>query len=123
MNCKSIFLALILSLSACAYHPAFFERAWTRIPTVVLVGSEQDQRLEAAFEAIDFWNRTFAEMGTPFRLGPVTHTSQEVPTNYLSKLSASMSKGYAKPNMPKSLRTIPGDIIIVFCDADLISFE
>src|SRR5215468_5395129 len=34
------------------------ERAWTKVPTLVVVTPEHDSRLQATHEAIDFWNRT-----------------------------------------------------------------
>ena len=42
---------------------------WSKVPTVVLVAPETDPRLQDAREAVDFWNRTFAELGTPLPIG------------------------------------------------------
>jgi len=120
---KLVSWGLVFSFCTCAYQSPFVKRTWTKNPAVVLVGSEQDPRLRAGSEAVKFWNRTFTEAGTPFRLGPVTHTTQEIPAGYLQRLSAHVLKGYAKPEMPKGLSSMPGDIIIVFSDSDLVSFS
>jgi hypothetical protein len=54
---------------------------------VAPVGSEADPRVEAAQEAIAFWNRTFAELGSPFRPGPVPRVDDQVPAQDMELLS------------------------------------
>jgi hypothetical protein len=93
---RQVFVTLLLLLaSACGVLTAPSAvrvwaqgRAWTKVPTIVLVAPEHDPRLPATREAIDFWNRTFAEIGTPFRLGPVMPTTEVIPVDYLKTLSA-----------------------------------
>jgi hypothetical protein len=113
---------LAFLLNACAHESPVLERTGTKSLTVALVSSEQDPRLQAAFEAVDFWNRIFAEVGSSFRLGPVKHVVQEIPTDYLLGLSKHVLQRSPKPDMPRSLRTMPEDIIILLSDADLVSF-
>ena len=52
---------------------------WTKIPSVTVVSAAGDSRLEAVRDAIAFWNRTFADIGTPFRLGNVAFVIGTIP--------------------------------------------
>jgi len=117
------FLFLFFPIPADAKKSTFNNKAWTKIPTIVIVGSDQDPRFQAALEAIEFWNSTFSEIGSPFHLGTVTRSTQENSyDDYVSKLSKHVLEGKTKPRMPKDLKTLPEDLIIVFSDAEIISF-
>jgi hypothetical protein len=125
-----VFLCLIVLLtSACSgqqsqtvVHSGTWGRPWVKVPTIVLVAPENDPRLRLAREAVDFWNRTFAEIGTPFRLGPVVHTTEAVAVSYLQTLSAQVLSRAGYPDFPASIQRLPGDIIVVLSDGDFISF-
>ena len=41
------------------------ERSWNRIPYVAVASRENDPRIALAVEAVEFWNKTFAEIGAP----------------------------------------------------------
>lgn len=97
-------------------------RAWTKVPTIVVVTSEHDSRLTAMHEAIDFWNRTLAELGTPFRLGPVTQTPDTIPVDYLTTLSAQVLNRTGFPDFPDSIQQLPGDLIVALSEGEFISF-
>jgi hypothetical protein len=53
-----------------------------------VVSAEGDPRLPLVREAVAFWNDTFAELGTPFRLGPLTQVAGAIPVEDLRTLSA-----------------------------------
>jgi hypothetical protein len=95
-------------------------RGWTKVPTIVLVAPEQDIRLQVAREAIDFWNRTFTDLGTPFRLGTVTHTTTAIAGDYLEGMSAHVLQRTARPEVPESVQKISGDIIVVLSEGNFI---
>jgi hypothetical protein len=78
---------------------------WTRIPTVTVVAAiESDPRLPLVRDAVDFWNRTFAEIGSPFRLGRVVVMTGEVPIG---------DPRSAQPDGRRpSVAAPPGDLII-----------
>ena len=117
-------LFLFFQIPADAKKFSFSNRAWNKIPAIVIVGSDEDPRFQAALEAIEFWNTTFSEIGSPFHLGTVTHRTQEISyDDYLSKLSKHVLEGRTKPRMPKDLRTLPEDLIILFSDVEIISFS
>src|SRR5262249_2442936 len=52
--------------------PANFtvESPWKLVPTITVVSAAGDPRLALVRDAVAFWNDTFAQLGTPFRLGP-----------------------------------------------------
>ena len=113
--------SLILILTSTG-HGVAWGRPWTKVPTIVLVAPEQDPRLPMAHEAIAFWNRMFAEIGTPSRLGPVTHTTVVIAVDYLERLSARVLQRTTPPEVPESVKKLPGDLIVVLSEGDFISF-
>ena len=117
---KSMLLALfVCTQAACAMA---MERAWTKVPTLVIVAPENDARMPVSHEAIDFWNRTFAEIGTPFRLGPVVQITAAVPVDVLQDLSARVVGRGGLVELPENLQRLPGDLVIVLSDGEFVSF-
>ncbi len=94
MNKGGALCVLVLLLSASgrthAQLPPSTKVPWTRVPPVALVARADDPRIQMSREAVDFWNRTLGEIGTPFRLGAVTHTGALIPEQYLAAVSAAM---------------------------------
>jgi hypothetical protein len=62
-------------------------RGWTKVPTIVVLGREGDSRNQLVSDAVDFWNKQLAEIGTGFRLGPITFISEIIPPEELADLS------------------------------------
>jgi Matrixin len=96
---------------------------WGKVPTITLSALAHDPRLPLALEAVEFWNRQLAEIGTPFRLGLVTPTTETLPTDYLTRLSAAVLNREPPPDVPERVGQMPGDIIIALSDGDFISFS
>jgi hypothetical protein len=128
--CRPVRVTLLLLLaSACGVltgppvMPVWAQgRAWTNVPTIVVITPEHDPRLPALHEAIDFWHRTLAELGTPFRLGPVTQITDTIPIDYLTTLSAQVLNRTGYADFPDSIQKLPGDLIVVLSEGDFISF-
>jgi hypothetical protein len=99
------------------------ERSWDQIPSVVIAAAENDRRISLVFEAVDFWNRTFNEIGSPFRLGTVEQTHELLPVQYLERLSDAVLNGKPLPAANEALKEINGDLIIALSDGDLVSFS
>jgi len=97
-------------------------RGWTKVPAITVVAPENDPRLPATHQAIEFWNRTFAELGTPFRLGPVTQVTDTIPADYLQTLSAQVLSRAGFPDFSEQIQKLPGDLIVVLSEGDFISF-
>lgn len=95
---------------------------WTKAPTIVVLTPEHDPRLPATYEAIAFWNQTLEALGTPFRLGPVTQSTDTIPVEYLTTLSAQVLSRTGYAAFPERIQTLPGDIIVVLSEGDFISF-
>jgi hypothetical protein len=95
---------------------------WGKVPAITLSAPAQDLRIPLALEAVAFWNRQLAEIGTPFRLGEVTQTTDTLPTDYLTGLSAAMLKREPPPDVPERVNRMSGDIILALSDGDFVSF-
>jgi hypothetical protein len=58
--------------------------------------------------AVSFWNRTLEEIGSGFRLGPVTRTGLPMPEEALQSLSTSTLSGADGPSdIPRALGGLP----------------
>lgn len=130
MSRRQAFVTALLALAAtagvlagpAALHVWAQRIAWKKVPAIVLVAPEQDPRLQVAREAVDFWNRTLAEIGTPFRLGPVVESRETVPVDHLRRVSEQLLAGGGVVVLPESIRKLPGDIIVVLSEGDIASF-
>ncbi len=97
-------------------------RGWNKIPTIVIAGKEGEPRAQLVIEAVDFWNKQLSEIGSGFRLGPVSFTTETIPAAELEARSrAVLAKEGALPPTP-SLINMQGDLIVVLSDGDFVSF-
>jgi putative ABC transport system substrate-binding protein len=105
-------------------------RGWNLVPTITVVSGADDPRLPLVSDAVGFWNDTFAQLGTPFRLGALTQVVGAIPVGDLRKLSpfsvASLERGGPplKPvdgltELPESLKLIAGNIIVALSESDI----
>ena len=124
---SGLLLLWIFVLEFCPAHGAavlFPNRAqgWNRIPTIVVSGKEGDPRIQLVREAVDFWNKQLSDLGSGFRLGPVTFTKETIPTEELAARSEAVlaKEGALKPT--GSLMKIDGDLIVALSDGDFVSF-
>jgi hypothetical protein len=92
-----LLMALLLGFSQAISAATLFpnpSRGWNKIPTVVVSGKEGDPRIPLVIEAVDFWNKQLAGIGSAFRLGPITFTKETIPAEELEARSkAVLSKG------------------------------
>jgi hypothetical protein len=97
---------------------------WAKVPAVVVVGARTDDaRLPLVRDAVAFWNRSFAELGSAFRLGPVTQVGGAVPADELRALSGRVLSGTGPAQSPlESIQGIAGDLIVALSDGDFVSF-
>jgi hypothetical protein len=92
--------------------------AWNLVPTVTVVSATGDPRLPLVSDAVAFWNDTFAQIGTPFRLGVLTQVVGAIPVEDLKMLSP-----FDDTNpLPESLKRIPGNIVVALSEGQFISF-
>jgi hypothetical protein len=85
---------------------------WEEVPTIVILSAEDDFRVRATREAVDFWNREFAQLGSPFRLGAIMHSLRSIAASDLLALKA----GTPLPPLLNSMREANGDVIVVLPD-------
>jgi Matrixin len=107
---------------AFVWSSSFGAIRWSKNPSVTVIAEPGDPRGAAVREAVAFWNRTFAELGTPFRLGEVTWVTGTVPDSDIKSLGNQVRYRNPWPALPASLERIPGDILIVLSNAQFISF-
>jgi hypothetical protein len=81
--------------------PRATDAPWGKVPTIALSALAQDPRIPLTLEAVEFWNRQLAELGTPFRWGEVTQTTDTLPADYLTQLSATVLKREPPPEGPE----------------------
>jgi hypothetical protein len=121
----ALVMALLLGFSQAIGAATLFpnrSRGWNKIPTVVISAKEGDPRIPLVIEAVDFWNKRLSEIGSAFRLGPITFTKETIPVEELvARSQAVLSKqGALAPT--QSLMNIEGDLIVVLSDGDFVSF-
>lgn len=95
---------------------------WRWAPTLTILCREDDPRLPAVREAVEFWNRTFASLPTPFRLGTITRMDGSVPDGDLRDLSDSTPRAAWIREHPESFASFRGDLLVVLSDAEFVSF-
>ncbi len=94
---------------------------WTQPPTITVISEAGDPRRQAVREAVAYWNRTFAELGTPFRLGQVNWVTGSIPDDEVRALGR-QARYNPWPTMPASLEGFSGDLLIVLSNARFISY-
>ena len=104
-----------------AYPPR--EPTWSKSPSITILGQEGDPRIALVHEAVDYWNGVFADIGTPFRLGPTQLVAGAIPAEELRAFSADrVGPRSAAVPMPESVATVPGNLIVALSDAEFVSF-
>ena len=112
-------VAIVAATSAYAWGSRAVH--WTKVPTITVIAEAEDPRREAVREAIAFWNRTFGELDSPFRLGEVTWVHASVPDSDIRSLG-NQARYSPRPIMPESLERQPGDVLIVLSNATFVSY-
>lgn len=114
--------ALVAAVAPGTAH-AQFGVPWRYSPKIVVVSAAGDPRLQLVDDAVSFWNRTLAEMGSGFRLGAVERLVQTVPEEALQAQVRSILAGTGGPaSIPQELRNPPGDLTVFLGESDFVSF-
>jgi hypothetical protein len=121
-------LAAVLAVVLVSVAPAAAGRPRDR-RVVVVAPDDGDERLPAAREAIAFWNDMLAELGVAVRL--VTHDVHvadpvrrvlEGYTRQIWLLAGRAVSKEAKPDPPRALIDLEGDIVVFFSQQRIFSF-
>jgi hypothetical protein len=118
-------LALIYAfITAFAADPAHAQQPWRTVPKIAVIGPAGDARLPAVDEAVAFWNRTFTQLGSGFRLEAVSRTVRPIPEEALQRMSTSvLSGGVRIADFPPELSNLPGDMTIFLAASEFVSFS
>ena len=111
----------VVATGAIAWSTAFGSQ-WQKNPTITVISAAGDPRRESVRDAVAYWNRTFADLGTPFRLGEVEWVTDSVPDDDIQSLARQVRYYNPWPTIPDSIERYPGDLIIVLSNARFISF-
>ena len=95
---------------------------WNKPPAITIVGREDDPRIPAVREAVEFWNRNFAALPSSFRLGAVSRVDGTVPDQVLQDLSDATISGPWTRQHPGPFSSFGGDLLIVLSDDEFVSF-
>jgi hypothetical protein len=92
-------------------------------PRITVIAREGDGREVVVREAVEYWNRMFAELCTPFRLGTIGRAVGNVPNVDLQALSERTWRGAWIRQHPSAFDRFDGDLLVVLSDANFISFS
>ena len=89
--------------------------AWTITPSIVVIAERSDDpRFALVDEAVEYWNSTFAELGSAFRLGQVTRRIPSIPSQTVQEYSDLVLSGRLVPDTaPEVLKQLPGNLNVV----------
>jgi hypothetical protein len=113
------------SLTARAQYP--YGGPWRKHPAITVVSGENDPRVPLVDEAVAYWNDRFFRIGSAFRLGPISHTTGDIPayqlySKYL-KQNPPIGEGlYDRLDLLASLSSINGDILVIMTNSAEGSF-
>ncbi len=115
-------LMLYLATDAIVWAGPFHSGYWTKTPSITVVSAAGDPRVESLREAVAYWNRTFAELGTPFRLGAINVVTGSVPEGDMQAVGDQAVNGSSLNSIPESLQRLPGDLLVILSDARFASY-
>jgi hypothetical protein len=100
--------------------------AWKKIPSIAVVSTEDDPRLRAVREAVDFWNGELSKLASPFRLGAIAHITGVIPVgdlyDLLSRDGRLSPPCNFRPALADSIWQVKGDVVVALSDARFNSF-
>ncbi|MCA1590435.1 MAG: hypothetical protein LC734_08620 [Acidobacteria bacterium] len=114
-------LIVLLTLLGTTIANAQFGDSWKRSPAVIVIYADKDERIGLVDEAIAFWNKTFEEVGSGFRLSKASTLRKVIPESDLQALSLS-TVGDGQVAFPKVFLELPGDLNIFLGNSEFISF-
>jgi hypothetical protein len=89
--------------------------------TITALADPGDSRVVALEEAVAFWNARLEAVGAGVRLGPVRVIPDSIPDSLLRRMSHEVVDGGGTA-LPDAIEEIPGDVVVVLSNADLVSF-
>jgi len=90
--------------------------------TVTVMGRPDDARIAAVEEAVAFWNRELARVGSQRRLQPIRVVANAIPDDVLADVSRAVMNERRSRELAEWIEPEAGQIMIVLSGADLMSF-
>ncbi len=87
---------------------------WKEIPKIVILSAEDDSRVPAIGEAVDFWNGELSQLGSTFRLGTTSHSLRMISTDDLRAYR--VTPRIVTPAVLNGMKEANGDVIIVLSE-------
>jgi hypothetical protein len=95
---------------------------WKHTPSVVVLIGRGDDRIDLVHAAVAFWNKTFAEIGSSFRFGQITHMYGAVPAGELADMSEKVRSRTGPPRFTPNIRRWPGNVVVALSSGRFVSF-
>lgn len=93
------------------------------LQTVLATGaSGSDGRIEAAREAVEYWNSVFADLSLHQPFGTMRFFEENIQEDLLEAYSNAVLEGAQQPTTPNAFTTIAFDVVLALSDASIISF-
>src|SRR5262249_52534405 len=115
-------ISIVAGLTADVAY-AQFGTPWRHVPKITVVGAAGDSRLPAIDEAIAFWNRTLAEIGSGFRLGSPTRMVRPIPEDASQLLGGEVLGRGRSAIVRAALHALPGGITFLLAQWGFVSFS
>lgn len=121
---RHLFLGVALQLPSYVFAQSSAATAapWRKTPSMTVLWVADDARVRVVREAVEYCNRVFGEIGTRFRLGPVSYVAGAIPADQLIAISQQVVGSGVRPALPANVAQTPGEIVVVLSDGDFISF-
>jgi hypothetical protein len=120
---RQVLQAIALAFPFACLAQTYSFAPWHKIPAVTVVWTSDDARVQLVRDAVVYWNGTLGQIGTPFRLGPVSLASGTLPSEELRAISAQVvGRGGWRPEMPEDVGRVAGDLVVALSDGEFISF-
>lgn len=95
---------------------------WTVSPSVTVLVQGEDSRVTLVRQAVAFWNKTFAELGSPFRLGTVITVNGAIDAAELADAAPKVLKRNWSAKLPLEVSRWHGNIIVALSQGRFVSF-
>lgn len=95
---------------------------WTVSPSITVLVQGDDSRVTLVRQAVVFWNQTFAELGSPFRLGAVSTVNGAIPAAELADAAPKVLKRNWSAKLPVEVSRWRGNIIVALSQGRFVSF-
>lgn len=114
---RVVFASIILITCVMAADADCAAKKWS----ITVCGPIPHPLRTAVAEAVDFWNDELAGLNANLSLGPITECDLQISDTELARISEGVMSGERAVRLPRELKDIRGDVVIILSGTDLIS--